>query len=134
MAGPTAWQQTVSTQSVSVQSITTTTETVIATLSGIFSRSPGAPVNLTGNAVFSVNASTVSTTMRIRYQTIAGTAIVAVIVAGGPAGDLTAGDGTIGVTDVPLGEYANQQYVLTIQATGAVANWNVNFASLQAIF
>lgn len=134
MPGPTAWQQQLTSQSVSTQSITTTTETVIATLSGVFSRSVGAPVNLTGSAVFAVNASTTSVTLRLRYASLTGTQLTAQTISGGIAGDITAADGTIGFTDNPTGEYANQVYVMTIQATAAAANWNVTFASLSALF
>lgn len=134
MPGPTAWQQQLQVVSLSTQAITTNTETVVATLGGVFSRSPGDPVFITGSAVFAVNASTTAVALRIRQTSLTGTSLCNVTVSGGVAGDITSADGTVGAQDTPAGEYSNQTYVLTIQSTAAAANWNVTFASLQAVF
>lgn len=132
MAGQTAWGQTVSVLNVSPQSITTTTETVIATLSGLNSSGPGVPITLVGAAVFVVQAATTSTTLRIRTGSVTGTLLGAAQVIGSAAGDVTGNDGSVSAQLTPNGEIANGTFVLTVQAAAAGANWNVTLAQLQA--
>ena len=133
MPGPTDFPQILTTTSTATQAITTTTETVIATLTNINSRGSNFPINFTGSAVFVVQAATTLVTMRIRIGSVTGTVIgVAQPVAGGIAGDITNADGTVGAQFVPSAEVAGMTVVLTIQATAAGANWNVTYASLIA--
>jgi hypothetical protein len=135
MPGPTAWQQNLFVINNSVQTVVTNAETVIATLVGVTSRSPGGPINLTGFAAFQVSALTTATTLRVRIGSVTGT----ILNAAAPAITGTAGSTTTNTIDgswqdQPVGEYNNQTYVLTIQSTAAGANWNVTLASLAAIF
>lgn len=133
MSGPTAWPQIQSTFQTGTQAITTTTETVIATLSNINSRGSNFPINLVGSAVFAISAATTATTLRIRQGTVTGAVVGTLqVVTGGVAGDMNAGDGTVSATFTPSGEIANATFVLTIQATAAAANWNVTNAALTA--
>lgn len=133
MSGPTAWPIIQSSFTTGTQAITTTAETVIATLSGINSRGSNFPINLTGNAVFAVSAATTATVLRLRIGTLTGTLIgTAQTPSGGVAGDVNAADGTIVATYTPAQEVAGLVVVLTIQATGAAANWNVTNAGLVA--
>lgn len=134
MPGPTSFPQIAQTTNTGTQSITTTTETVIATLSNVNSRGSNYPINFNGSAVFAVQAATTAVTMRIRQGSLTGSIVgTAQQVSGGVAGDITAGDGTIGATLTPAAEVANATYVLTIQATAAAANWNVTYANLTAV-
>lgn len=134
MAGPTAWQQNLNTVNINAQSITTTSETVIATLSNINSRGSGGAIYFTASAVYAINASTTLTTLRLRVGTLTGTQLTSAAVQGGTAGTQNNGDGTIGYLYQVAGEVSGLVVVLTIQATSAAANWNVNFASLRADF
>jgi len=131
MPGPTAWQQTVINDVIGNQSITTTVETVIATLAGINSRSVGASIKLLGVCTFAVAAATTSVTLRIRPDSISGAALATTVVEGGVAGDIADATGVIVAEDLFTGEYCNKTYVLTIAAAAAGANWNVLNASLR---
>lgn len=133
MPGPTAWAQQYQVINTSSQSVTTTTETVVATLSGVNTRSPGSPISLFGNVCFVVQAATTATTIRLRVGSVTGTVLGQAQVIGSVAGQVSGADGAVGATDTPTGEYAGQSYVLTVAATAAGANWNVTFASLQAV-
>lgn len=134
MSGPTAWPQIQQVTVTGNQAITTTDETVIATLSNLNSRGSNYPVQFQGNAAFAVSALTTATTLRVRLGTLTGTLLgSAVIAAGATAGDLQDASGVVGANYVPSEEFANATFVLTIQATGAGANWNTTFASLQAM-
>src|SRR5215469_10365587 len=123
MAGPTAWQQYASVVNTSTQSITTTTETVIATLAGINSRSPGQAIVFDGGAFFAVNASTTSTTLRIRQDSLTGSVVGVAQVIAETAGTISQLVAAVAGQDTPSGEYAFKTYVLTIQAAAAAANW-----------
>lgn len=133
MPGPTAWPQTVQDIVTGNQSITDTTETVIATLANINSRGSGYTIYFTGQAAFAVSAATTATTLRIRSGSLTGTLLgSAVIVSGGVAADETAASGVVGATLTPDLEIAGATFVLTIQATAAAAAWNTTYAQLQA--
>lgn len=134
MPGPTPWTQQWATYNYSTQSITTTSETVIATLAGVNSRSPGTPISLVGFAQFAVQAATTSVTLRIRSTALSGSVIQSATgVFAATAATASQDQLNIAVQDTPSGEYAGQTYVLTIQAAAAGANWNTVIASLQAI-
>lgn len=133
MPGPTAWQQNFQVISTTAQSITANTETVIASLTVPYNRSPGGQVFLFGACCFAVQAATTNTALRLRYNSAGGAAITAAQNIGATAASSTGADGAIAGVDTPAGEIAGQVYVLTIQATNAGANWNVTFASLQAL-
>jgi hypothetical protein len=130
---PSSFKQTVQNTNLSTQTITTTTETVIATLAGVTNWSPGAPVILAGYAFFAINASTTSTTLRIRSGSLSGAVIGAqAAVLAETAGTISQAPLEIATVDNVTGEYGSQTYVLTIQAAAAAANWNVTIAQLTA--
>lgn len=131
MPGPTAWQQIVPQVVTGAQVITTTAETVVATLLGVNSRGAGYPIYLTGQAVFVINAGTTQTFLRIRQGNLSG-AIVGgqVSAAGGTAGGITQASGVVGGVFTPAQEVSGATFVLTVQATGAAANWDVTYAAL----
>lgn len=133
MPGPTAWQQQYQVINTGTQTVTTTTETVVATLANINSRSPGAAISIFGNVCFAVQAATTSTTIRLRVGSVSGTLVGSAQSIASVAGQVSGADGAVAATDTPAGEYAGQTYVLTVQAAAAGANWNVTFASLQAV-
>lgn len=133
MPGPTAWPLTQQVIATGNQAITTTTETVIATLPNLNSRGSGYTIHFSGQAAFAVSAATTATTLRIRIGTVTGTIVgSAVIAAGATAGDLQDASGVVGGDYTPSQEIANATFVLTIQATAAAANWNTTYARLEA--
>lgn len=112
--------------------ITTTTETVVATVTGISTPRAGVKVILSGMCQVTTGGSTTALTPRIRR----GTAITDPLVGEGNALQVaTAAGGTeelaITVEDFP-GEVAGQSYVLTVQQTAAAANGSSLFADLRA--
>lgn len=133
MPGPTAWPQTKQVIVTGNQAITTTDETVIATISNLNSRGSGYTIHFTGQAAFAVDAATTATTLRIRIGTVTGTVVgSAVIAAAATAGDVQDAPGVVGGDYTPAQEIAGATFVLTIQATGAGANWNTTYACLEA--
>lgn len=133
MPGPTAFPQIATVVNTNTQTVVTTAETVIATLTGINSRGSNFPINITGSAVFAVSAATTSTTLRIRLGGVTGTVLgQPQTVQGGVAGDVNAADATVGAVYVPSLEVAGLTLVLTIAAAAAAANWNVTLAQLVA--
>ena len=134
MPGPTAWQQNIVAVNFGTQSITTTTETVICTLSGLASRQAGNPIFLQGWAAFAVNASTTSTVLRIRQDSLTGALVSNTAPFTATAGTTSAATSDVNAQDSPALEYENKTYVLTIQATAAAANWNVTAATLIALY
>lgn len=133
MPGNTAFPQIYSATNSGIQVITTTTETVIATLTNINSRGSNFPINIQGAAVFAVQAATTATVMRIRAGSLTGTLLgAAQTVSAATAGTTSGADGSIGAVFTPSQEVAGLVLVLTIQATAAAANWNVTFAQLIA--
>jgi hypothetical protein len=135
VSGPTAWQQQLFSSTFGNQQATTNSELVIATLTGVNSRSPGGAINLVGFAQFAVDASATAVTLRIRSGSLTGsvvngqTAPVTIT-----AGVVSTDQLSISCQDVPSGEYAGQTYVLTIKSTAAAGNWNTTIASLSAVF
>lgn len=133
MPGPVAWPLLNTTTNTGTQSITTTTETVVATLTNINSRGSNYLINFQGSVVFAIQAATTSTTVRLRLGTVTGTIVgSAQVVSGGTAGTQTAGDGTVAGVFTPSQEVANLTVVLTVQAAAAAANWNVTLAQIIA--
>ena len=123
---------TLSVQVTADTTITTTAETVLATLSGVSTPRPGLKVVLTGFAQITTGGSTTALTFRVRR----GTAITDPLVGEANPEQIEAAAGsteghTVVFEDTP-GEVAGQSYVLTAQATAAAANASGVFASLKA--
>jgi hypothetical protein len=134
MPGTTPWQQTYTTVSSAFVTIVANTETVIATLTGISSRSPGSPILLSGYAFYLVNAATTLTTLRVRQTSLTGALVQGSAPGmGATAASQTSSNQEVVVQDSPMGEVSNMTYVLTIQSTAAGANWNVALATLTAL-
>lgn len=133
MPGPTNWPQTFSVVNTGTQAITTTTETVVATLNNVNSRGAGFGISLTGLVVCAVDAGTTVTTFRIRANSLTGSIVTGGTSAmGGIATDLTSIVAEVAGNDTTAVEFAGKTYVLTVQSTGAASNWNVTFARLNA--
>lgn len=134
MSGPTVWQQILNTIQAGAQTITANTETVIATLGNVFSRSVGAPITLNGYCQFAVQAATTDLKVRIRADSLTGTVLNTQPAEWtGTAATVSQDQLSIVAQDPASVEYYNKTYVLTIQATAAGASWNVNMATLQAL-
>lgn len=128
-----AWPQEYDSPITTDTPLVTTTETVIATLSGVTSSGPGQRVKLHGWAQVTAGTSTTAVTLRVRQGAgITGTVVgEANPVQGGVVAATTASL-DIDVTDALAGEIANQTYVLTAQQVAASANGSVLQASLRA--
>lgn len=124
---------TISTENSDDQTITTTTETVIATLTGVSTSGPGRTVRLKGEVKMTTGTATTALTPRIRRDSLTG-AIThdatpeQVEVAAGlvESHDIVTGD-------TLAGEVFNATYVLTIQQTAATADGTVHYAYLEAV-
>lgn len=107
--------------------VTTTTETILCTSPGI-STNPGQVVRIVALTDFTSGGSTTALTVRIRR----GSVVTGTLVGPQDAVQTTAGN-TIArsaqAEDSP-GEVSGQQYVLTIQQTGAVANGTGLFSEI----
>ena len=113
------------------QTVTTTSETVVATLSGLSVSGPNLSITAEGNVALTAGASTTSVQLRLRRGTTTGGTLVGQIY----QQPCTASAATIVSgqwLDSP-GEVANQSYVITVQQVGATGNATVNEANLQAV-
>lgn len=109
--------------------ITTTTETIAATITGLSTPRAGCKVQLTGTAQVTTGGSTTALTLRWRR----GSTITDTVVGEANATQIDAAAGstsdeTLICEDTP-GDVAGQTYVLTVQQTGAAANGAINFVT-----
>lgn len=123
---------TVSTEVTADTTLTTTAETVIATLTGVSTPGPGRKITLKGEAKITTGGSTTAVNLRIRRDSLTGTVVdesnpVQVEAAAG-----STEDHDIMAEDIPTGEIFNATYVLTAQQTGAAANGSAIYAYLEA--
>lgn len=120
-----------SAQNTANTTITTTTETVVATVPGLSTRDGGETVSLVGTVQVTIGTTGSALTPRLRRGTTATDTLVG---EGNPV-SATAGDTvtvTIQADDVP-GEVAGQSYVLTVQQTAATGNGSALFAAVEAL-
>lgn len=113
-------------------SLVTTAETVVATLAGVSTASPGESLDFSGALVLTTGANTTGVTLRVRQDGLTG-ALVGEAQADtlfGAAGSVETH--TISTTHVNPGEFSGKTYVLTVQQVGATTNGNVTSASLRA--
>jgi hypothetical protein len=119
---PVPWPRVYAVSVTADTAIPTTTETILATLSGIATDGPGQTVRITGWAQVTPGTGATSLTLRIRR----GTAITGPVVgeANAVAGGVAAGSAReIDVEAIDtLGDVAGQSYVLTIQQAAATGN------------
>lgn len=134
MAGPTPFNITAFSYSAANQTVVTTAETVIATLSGINSRSVGNPINLNGFCVVTLGASTTSIVLRVRQDSVTGTVVGASSSTSTAQATLATVAGAIEVQDNSAVEYSNKTYVMTVVCTAATANSTVVAATLAAVY
>lgn len=112
--------------------LTTTAETVVATLAGVATNRPGQTLSFRGELTITTGGSTTAVTLRVRADSLTGT-----VVGEAPADAVEAAAGSvethsISVADTAPGEFSGRTYVLTAQQTGAAANGTVTLASLVA--
>lgn len=113
--------------------ITTTTELVAATISGV-NVGAGGTVAISGTAVVTLGTSTTGLTLRVRRgTTITDPVVGEAYVGSDPVATLAAVIRTIEVVDIPPGELAGGSYVLTVQQVAASANGTVNTAALSLV-
>lgn len=112
--------------------LTTTAETVVATLSGITTAQPGEKIVLKGLAQLTTGTGTTAVTPRIRRDSVTGTVVNEAnpITVGAAAGSTE--DFEVECEDSFSGEVAGQTYVLTLEQTAATANGNCLYSSLTA--
>lgn len=123
---------TVSTEVSSNTTLTTTAETVVATLTGVSTRGPGRKIQLKGHAKITTGGSTTALNLRIRRDSLTGTQVdennpIQIEAAAGSTEDHDAS-----AEDVPTGEVFNATYVLTAQQTAAAADGTCVYAYLEA--
>jgi hypothetical protein len=129
---PVPWSRIYAVSVTADTTVTTTTETVLATVSGVSTDGPGQRVRVTGWAQVTPGTGTTSLTLRIRRGVDATGALVgeanavAAAVAAGSAREID-----LEAIDV-LGDVAGQSYVLTIQQTAATANGTVLQSQIRA--
>lgn len=114
--------------------VPTTTETVVATLSGVSNYQPGQPVDLTGWLQILLGTATTNVTLRIRQGTDATGTLVGE--ANAEAIETAAGSVESHMIETrfqPAGEIANASFVLTIQQTAATGAGTVQQANLDAL-
>jgi hypothetical protein len=119
-----------SAQNTATTTLTTTAETVVATLSGITTPGTSGRVSLTGTFQLEVGTAGASLVMRIRR----GTTTSGTLVGASDTVTVTAGqtqDFAHAATDFP-GEVAGASYVLTAAVGSATGNSTVKFATLTA--
>lgn len=114
------------------QTIVTTTELAVVTVTGVNTPQGGGRVILEGELQIAIGTTTSSVTLNIRR----GTGITGTIIATTSQGVPTAGSTfTIPIQGVDnLGEAAGQSYTLTVTQTAATANGTASNATLQATF
>lgn len=112
--------------------LTTTSETVIATLAGVTTPRPGMAVRLRGYYRITTGTGTTTVTTRIRRDSIVGTVVgeatpetISAAAGGTEAHDLE-------ITDTVAGEIAGATYVLTAQQAGATGNGTAVNSRLEA--
>jgi hypothetical protein len=110
--------------------IVTTTETVVASVTGVTVPGAGNRVKLDGSVQVTIGTTATAITLRWRR----GIDITGTLIGEGNPVQGTAANtvqASLQVTDTP-GEIANQTYVLTVQQTGATANGTALQASGRA--
>jgi hypothetical protein len=111
------------------QTITTTTETVVATLGGLNTAPSQSRVAMTGIVNITVGTGGTSVTLRVRRASVSGTVVGVAMshtVAAGSNYSLA-----VQALDSP-GEVAGATYVVTVAVTAATGNSTVNYAHLEA--
>lgn len=112
--------------------LVTTTETVVATLTGVTTTKPGQRVCLTGRVTLTTGTATTNVRLRVRRDSLTGTEIPEAPndAAEAAAGGIESHD--IYVEDSTLGERSGATYVLTVTQTAASANGVTSQQSLIA--
>lgn len=129
---PRAWVKRRQTATATNVAVTTTTETVVATLSGVSVDRADVRIALEGWVQLQTGAGTTNVSLRVRRGTdTTGTQVgeVNAEAIGAAAGSVE--EFSIAVQDTP-GEVASQSYVLTVQQTAATANGSALQMSLLA--
>ena len=112
--------------------VTTTTETVGATIGPFNINDPGGQgILLEGILSITAGTGTTSVTCRLRQ----GTGITGTVVGNAVSQTVTAGN-TYLLSPMALDttlSATNQQYVITVQQTGATANGTINYAVLSSV-
>lgn len=112
--------------------LTTTAETVVATLAGITTSLVGQRVKLRGWVQLTLGAATTTVTMRVRRTSVTGTLVGEANAVAIPSAAGTTGEFEVCVEDSP-GDLAGGTYVLTAEQTGATGDGTALQASLEAI-
>ncbi len=112
--------------------LTTTAETVLATVSGVASQRIGQKVRLHGHANITLGTGTTALVFRIREDSLTGTLVDELETDQIATAAGSTEDHEIVMEHAPAGELSNKSYVLTVSQTGASANGTCNHANLKA--
>jgi len=111
--------------------LATTTETVIATLSGVSTNQPGQTVVFEGDCTLTTGTATTAVTLRVRRDSLTGALVGETVPDAVSAAAGSVETHQIVVGDSTLGEFTGATFVLTAQQTAATANGTVSQASLR---
>lgn len=111
--------------------LTTTAETVIATLSGVSTNQPGQTVGFAGGCVITTGANTTGVTLRVRRDSLTGSLISETVPDAVSAAAGSVESHQIAVGDTTLGEFSGVTFVLTAQQVAATADGTVSQANLR---
>lgn len=125
-------ERTISTEVSADTTLVTTAETVIATLSGVSTSTPGRTVRLKGQAKITVGTNATALNLRIRRDSLTGTEVEESNIVQLESAAASTEDHDIAAEDPVAGELFNATYVLTAQQTAASANGTVVYAYLEA--
>lgn len=123
---------TVSTENATNTTLTTTAETVVATLAGASTSRAGKAVRLHGMVKLTTGAGTTAVNLRIRRDSLTGTEVAESNVVQVEAAAGSTEDHDISADDGANGELYNQTYVLTAQQTAATGDGTAVYAYLRA--
>lgn len=127
----TSWPRIYQIDNPNTQTLTLTTETVVASLPNVDSGGPGAPIRLFGTIRAAIGTGGNRLEFRIRRGVDAtGVQVGGLLTTTAGAGSEVTVSGAM--IDTPAGELAGANYVLTAVQTGATANGSVFFAHLEA--
>lgn len=112
--------------------LTTTTETVVATLSNVDTYKPNESIRLRASAQLTTGTGTTTVTPRIRRNSVTGTVVneANAVTVGAAAGSTESFETQC--DDSFTGEVAGQTYVFTLEQTGATGNGTSLYGYLEA--
>lgn len=111
--------------------LTTTAETVVATVTGVSTSQAGQTVSIRGLANITLGTNTTAVVMRVRRDSLTGTVVGEVQTEQIFSAAGSTEDHEIYREESNPGEFSGRTYVVTVSQTGATANGTVNNGSVE---